>query len=303
MNRKPQIKETQKHHCGRNWNRRRVSNSTCSVVPNSKITVRQFKVVKNISLNFFKIYFAVLFPCTSRAPKLRVYLYLCPYDQNVDSRLAASRQRVHATSPPVFCLTCSSWTSPYISLTHAKVTWVTTQHFPRPTWSTTLQVAPFCTATNVHSFYDDKTFWSEMTGNGWYPVQISDELSVMAHFSPISFSFSKGIARAKIAPFQILRCSPLYLCCRNVVNSLRITYAPPFMEPENSLPCSQEPTAGLCPEPDESNPYVCSHVLFTSIKILLKHILKGCRCTDNRTASVQLRNAIRYVKTWAVPHQ
>jgi hypothetical protein len=27
------------------------------------------------------------------------------------------------------------------------------------------------------------------------------------------------------------------------------------MEPEGSLPCSQEPTIGLHPEPDESSPY------------------------------------------------
>jgi hypothetical protein len=46
-----------------------------------------------------------------------------------------------------------------------------------------------------------------MTGT----VQIWDELSLMAQFSRISFSFSKGIARAKTAPFQILRRSPLYV--------------------------------------------------------------------------------------------
>jgi hypothetical protein len=28
-----------------------------------------------------------------------------------------------------------------------------------------------------------------------------------------------------------------------------------FMEPGGSLPCSQEPTAGPYPEPDQSNPY------------------------------------------------
>jgi hypothetical protein len=27
------------------------------------------------------------------------------------------------------------------------------------------------------------------------------------------------------------------------------------MDPEGSLQCSQEPTIGPCPEPDESNPY------------------------------------------------
>jgi hypothetical protein len=27
------------------------------------------------------------------------------------------------------------------------------------------------------------------------------------------------------------------------------------MEPEGSVPCSQEPATGLCPEPDQSSPY------------------------------------------------
>jgi hypothetical protein len=28
-----------------------------------------------------------------------------------------------------------------------------------------------------------------------------------------------------------------------------------FMEPEGSFPCSQEPSTGPCPDPDQSNPY------------------------------------------------
>jgi hypothetical protein len=31
--------------------------------------------------------------------------------------------------------------------------------------------------------------------------------------------------------------------------------SPPFMAPEGSSPCSQEPAAGPCPKPDESNPH------------------------------------------------
>jgi len=29
-----------------------------------------------------------------------------------------------------------------------------------------------------------------------------------------------------------------------------------FMEPEGSLSCSQQPTIGHCPEPDESSPHL-----------------------------------------------
>jgi hypothetical protein len=31
---------------------------------------------------------------------------------------------------------------------------------------------------------------------------------------------------------------------------------PPFMEPEVSLPCSQDPDTGSCPEADEFCPYL-----------------------------------------------
>jgi hypothetical protein len=35
-----------------------------------------------------------------------------------------------------------------------------------------------------------------------------------------------------------------------------------FMEPENSLPCTQEPSTGPYPQPDRSNPYhpILSHL-------------------------------------------
>jgi len=40
------------------------------------------------------------------------------------------------------------------------------------------------------------------------------------------------------------------------------------MEPEGSLPCSQGPAAGLCPDPDESSPHVAHAVSLRSILIL-----------------------------------
>jgi hypothetical protein len=40
------------------------------------------------------------------------------------------------------------------------------------------------------------------------------------------------------------------------------------MEPEGSLPCSQEPSTGACPEPDESSPYHSILYLVRSISIL-----------------------------------
>jgi hypothetical protein len=36
------------------------------------------------------------------------------------------------------------------------------------------------------------------------------------------------------------------------------------MEPEGSLPCSQEPSTGLYPEPDQSSPY---HTILSKINI------------------------------------
>jgi len=38
--------------------------------------------------------------------------------------------------------------------------------------------------------------------------------------------------------------------------SLSYANSPPFMEPEGSLPCSQEPITGLNPKPDESCPHL-----------------------------------------------
>jgi hypothetical protein len=45
-----------------------------------------------------------------------------------------------------------------------------------------------------------------------------------------------------------------------------------FMEPEGSLPCSQEPSCCSYPEPDESSPY---HPTLRSILILLSHLRLG----------------------------
>jgi hypothetical protein len=46
------------------------------------------------------------------------------------------------------------------------------------------------------------------------------------------------------------------------------------MEPEGSLPCSEEPSTGPCPEPDQSSPY---HPILSlwSILILFTHLRLG----------------------------
>jgi hypothetical protein len=51
---------------------------------------------------------------------------------------------------------------------------------------------------------------------------------------------------------------------------------PSFMEPENSLPCSQEPDTGLCPEPKliQSPPFLFHKIHFSTI---LSSMLK---CSD-----------------------
>jgi hypothetical protein len=36
-----------------------------------------------------------------------------------------------------------------------------------------------------------------------------------------------------------------------------------FIDPEGSLPCSQEPSTGPYPEPDQSGPYHLSKIHFT----------------------------------------
>jgi hypothetical protein len=44
------------------------------------------------------------------------------------------------------------------------------------------------------------------------------------------------------------------------------------MEPEGSLPCSQESSTGRCPEPDQSSPYHTILFLLRSILILSYHL-------------------------------
>jgi hypothetical protein len=41
-----------------------------------------------------------------------------------------------------------------------------------------------------------------------------------------------------------------------------------FMEPESSLPCSEEPSTGPYPEPDKSNPY---HPILSKIHFIIVH--------------------------------
>jgi hypothetical protein len=47
------------------------------------------------------------------------------------------------------------------------------------------------------------------------------------------------------------------------------------MEPEGSLPCSQEPSTGSYPEPDQPNPYHLIPSLLRSILIVSTHLRFG----------------------------
>jgi hypothetical protein len=44
------------------------------------------------------------------------------------------------------------------------------------------------------------------------------------------------------------------------------------MQPEGSLPCSQQPSTGPYPEPDQSSPYRPKPISLISLKILLPHL-------------------------------
>jgi len=48
----------------------------------------------------------------------------------------------------------------------------------------------------------------------------------------------------------------------------------PPIEPEGSLPCSQQPVTGSYPEPDESSPYLYHHNS-RSVLLLSSHLLPG----------------------------
>jgi hypothetical protein len=44
--------------------------------------------------------------------------------------------------------------------------------------------------------------------------------------------------------------------CEANIHSGGLENTPPFMDPEVSLPCLQEPVTGLCPQPDSFSPHL-----------------------------------------------
>jgi hypothetical protein len=52
-----------------------------------------------------------------------------------------------------------------------------------------------------------------------------------------------------------------------------------FMEPEGSVPCSQKPTTGHCPEPDKSSPLPPSYFLNIHFNIILQCTPRSSECS------------------------
>jgi hypothetical protein len=71
----------------------------------------------------------------------------------------------------------------------------------------------------------------------------------MAEFQSVKSTYYDGQSFDFLTPESKVLCGKL-----NSTLSLSRN-PPPFMEPEGSLPCSQEPSTGPYPEPDESNPH------------------------------------------------
>jgi hypothetical protein len=82
--------------------------------------------------------------------------------------------------------------------------------------------------------------------------------------------FSSSFAEDKLLLYcAVPRCLQILLrVCPFLRSRQSLSYArisQHFMEPESSLPCSQEPSTGPCSQPDEFNPYHLSNIHFNII--------------------------------------